>query len=142
MAILSLASPDWGGAGGGFAGCALGASPAGAAFGAGFVLLLREWWLAFFHESATAEAERQMAWERSLRHQHQMHASDAMRAHLDASARIHDEMRDRASYNRHVATLRSRKSAFVVATVLIIVGGLLQLAGALPPGILPPLKMG
>jgi hypothetical protein len=108
----------------------------------GFLLLLREWWLAFFHESSTIEAERQQDWERSLRHQHQAHVSDAMRSHLDTSARIHDEMRNRAAYNRHLATLRSRKSAFVVATVLIIVGGVLQLAGALPPGVLPPLNFG
>lgn len=101
----------------------------------GFVLLLREWWLAFFHESSMIEVERQLAWERSLRHHQQTHASEALRSHLDASARIHDEMRERAAYHRHVETLKSRKRAFVTATVLIVVGGLLQLAGALPPDV-------
>ncbi len=98
----------------------------------GFVLLLREWWLAFFHESATIEFEQQRAWQQSLRHQHQMHAPDQLRAHLDASSRIHDEMTTRNARERHLATLRSRKRAFKLATVLIVVGGLLQLAGALP----------
>jgi hypothetical protein len=108
----------------------------------GFVLLLREWWLAFFHESSMIEAERQLAWERSLRHQHQKHVSDPMRSHLDASARIQDEMRERAAYTHHVATLKSRKGAFVTATVLIVAGGLLQLAGALPADVFRALVPG
>jgi hypothetical protein len=99
---------------------------------AGFTLLLREWWLAFFHETDTIAFEQQRAWEQSLRHQHRSHASDQLRSHLDASARIHDEMTTRAARERHLATLRSRKRAFVVATVLIVIGALLQLAGALP----------
>jgi hypothetical protein len=99
---------------------------------AGFALLLREWWLAFFHESQTVAFNQQRAWEQSLRHQHQSHAPDQLRAHLDASARIHDEMTERSARERHLATLRARKSAFLVATVLIVLGALLQLAGALP----------
>jgi hypothetical protein len=99
---------------------------------AGFVLLLREWWLAFFHESATIAFEQQRSWEQSLRHQHRSHAPDQLRGHLDASARIHDEMVERGARDRHLATLRSRKQAFVMATALIVIGGLLQLAGALP----------
>ena len=108
----------------------------------GFVLLLREWWLAFFHESSMIEAERQLAWERSLRHHQRTHASDSLRAHLDTSARLQDEMRERAAYNRHVATLKSRKSAFVTATVLIVVGGVLQLVGALPPDVFRAVTFG
>ncbi len=98
----------------------------------GFVLLLREWWLAFFHETATLEYEKQRSWERSLRHHHHTHASEQLRSHLDASARIHDEMAERSARDRHVATLRSRKQVFVLATALIVLGSLLQLAGALP----------
>ncbi len=100
-----------------------------------FILLLREWWLAFFHESAVIEHERQRAWQQSLRHQQRTHASEPMRAHLDASARIHDEMADRGARDRHLATLKSRKRMFMLATILIVTGSLLQLAGALPANI-------
>lgn len=98
----------------------------------GFLLLLREWWLAFFHESATLDFQQRRAWEQSLRHHQHTHASDQLRAHLDASHRIQDEMVERAARGRHIETLRSRKRAFVLATVLIILGALLQLVGQLP----------
>lgn len=98
----------------------------------GFLLLLREWWLAFFHESATLEFAQRHAWQQSLRHHQHTHASEHLRTHLDASHRIHDDMVERSARARHVATLRSRKGAFVVATVLIVAGSLLQLAGQLP----------
>jgi ferric-dicitrate binding protein FerR (iron transport regulator) len=98
----------------------------------GFILLLREWWLAFFHETAVLEAERRRAWERSLRHHQSTHASDQLRSHLDTSHRIHDEMAERAAQGRHEATLKSRKAMFVLATVLIVAGAVLQIIGALP----------
>lgn len=98
----------------------------------GFILLLREWWLAFFHESAALEFEQRRSWERSLRHQHQTHAPEQLHAHLDTSARVQDEMAERGARGRHIETLRSRKRAFLLATVLIVAGALLQLVGALP----------
>jgi hypothetical protein len=99
---------------------------------AGFVLLLREWWLAFFHETASLEAERRRAWERSLRHTQRTHASEQLRTHLDTTNRLQDEMAERNAQGRHEATLKSRRRMFVTATVLIVVGSLLQILGALP----------
>jgi CHASE3 domain sensor protein len=98
----------------------------------GFVLLLREWWLAFFHETIALEAERRRAWERSIRHTQRTHASEQLRTHLDTTARIQDEMADRNAQSRLEATLRSRKRMFVAATVLIVGGSVLQIVGALP----------
>jgi hypothetical protein len=98
----------------------------------GFVLLLREWWLAFFHETETAALAQRRGWERSIRHHHHTHVSEQLRGHLETSARIQDEMAARSDHNRHVATLKSRKRAFVLATVLIVAGSLMQLAGQLP----------
>lgn len=98
----------------------------------GFVLLLREWWLAFFHENATLELAQRQAWEQKLRHHQRTHASDQIRTHLDTTQRLQDEMAGRAVRDRHLATLASRKRAFVMATVLIVAGSLLQLAGQIP----------
>jgi hypothetical protein len=99
---------------------------------AGFILLLREWWLAFFHETASLEAERRRARELSLRNAHRTHASEQLRAHLDTAARMQDEMAERNAHSRHEATLKSRKRMFVLATVLIVTGSVLQILGALP----------
>lgn len=100
---------------------------------AGFLLLLREWWLAFFHETAALDLEQRRAWEQNLRHHQRTHASEPLRAHLDTAARIQDEMADRSARGRHQATLRARKRAFVTATAMVILGSLLQLAGQIPP---------
>lgn len=99
---------------------------------AGFLLLLREWWLAFFHETAMIDFQQQRAFQQSMRRHQQATASDQMRSHLDTFARMQDEMADRGARSRHIATLSSRKRAFVLATVLIVVGALLQLAGQIP----------
>jgi len=104
---------------------------------AGFCLLLREWWLAFFHERRRLEFERQQAWERSLRQSHQAHAPDALRAHLSASQRLHEEMQMRSAQAQHHETLGARKSVFLTATVLIVTGFALQIAGSWP-GCCPP----
>jgi len=98
----------------------------------GFLLLLREWWLAFFHETAVLDSQQQRAFEQSMRHHQRASASDQMRSHLDTFARMQDEAAARGDRGRHLATLQSRKRMFVLATVMIIVGALLQLAGALP----------
>jgi hypothetical protein len=101
----------------------------------GFLLLLREWWLAFFHESAALDFQQQRSFQQSMRHHQRASVSDQMRSHLDNFARMQDDMADRGARNRHIATLKSRKRAFRLATVLIIVGAVLQLVGALPPDV-------
>ena len=53
-------------------------------------------------------------------------------AHLDTAARMQDEMAERNAHSRHEATLKSRKRMFVLATVLIVTGSVLQILGALP----------
>lgn len=98
----------------------------------GFCLLLREWWLAFFHESRRLQLEAQQAWERSVRQMHHQHAPESHRAHLDASSRMHEEMQFRAAQSAHKATLGARKSVFIAATVLIVLGFALQILGSIP----------
>jgi hypothetical protein len=105
----------------------------------GFILLLREWWIAFFHENAALEHQQKRAWEQSLRRHQTTHASDQLRSHLDVHHRMHDEMADRSARERHIATLKARKRFFVLATVLIVLGSLLQLAGQLPESVISAL---
>ncbi|MGE0022585.1 MAG: hypothetical protein AB7S70_03015 [Hyphomicrobium sp.] len=99
---------------------------------AGFVLLLREWWLAFFHESAALDHQSRRAQEERFRQFQRTSASDQMRSHLDTFARMQDEMSERNAMSRHANTLKARKGAFVLATLLIVTGSLLQLAGQVP----------
>jgi hypothetical protein len=98
----------------------------------GFLLLLREWWLAFFHETTMLGDQERRSFEQTMRRHQRAAASGQMLTHLDTVARMQDEVADRAARSRHMATLSSRKRAFVLATALIIVGALLQLAGQIP----------
>ena len=103
---------------------------------AGFILLLREWSLAFFHEASALEKRKREAWETSIRERHASVAPSEQRAHLDASSRIHNEMVQMSWNREHDATLRNRKHVFYTATVLIVIGYVLQFAGAVPPGLI------
>jgi hypothetical protein len=103
---------------------------------AGFLLLLREWWLAFFHESAMLAYEQRRGSELSARQFHHAHAPNQLKAHLETTARLQDQMAERNTQARHLATLGSRRRVFLLATVLIVIGYLLQLAGALPEDVL------
>lgn len=105
----------------------------------GFLLLLREWWVAFFHENAVIEHQQKRTWEQSLRHHQTTHASDQLRTHFDTHNRIHDEMVERGARERHIATLKARKRFFVLATVLIVLGSVLQLVGQLPESVVSAL---
>lgn len=104
---------------------------------AGFCLLLREWWIAFFHESAELELAKRRAWEQLLRHHAHTHMPDAHRAHAETAARMQDQMQFDAAQRSHRAALSSRKRVFVAATVLIVLGFALQIIGAVP-GCCPP----
>ena len=103
----------------------------------GFCLLLREWWLAFFHETAEMRFAEQRQWEQSLRHFSQSHMSDPHRTHAETSARMQDEMTFRNAQALRKANLGKRKGVFIAATALIIAGFGLQAAGAYP-GCCPP----
>jgi hypothetical protein len=98
----------------------------------GFVLLLREWWTAFFHETAEMQAAERRQWEQSLRHFSHSNMPDAHRTHAETSARLYDEMTFRGAQAARKAALGKRRSMFIAATALIIVGFALQIAGAVP----------
>lgn len=107
----------------------------------GFCLLLREWWIAFFHESRRLQQEAQEAWQRSVRRHHLDTVPQAHRGHLETANRMQDEMAFRANQASHKAALGARKAVFLTASVLIVAGFLLQLAGSIPgccePWIIP-----
>lgn len=103
----------------------------------GFCLLLREWWLAFYHDSVELSAEERRAREASLRHFHQSNLPQGLKGHAENAARLQDEMRDRSARSVAAATLAKRRSAFILASLLIVIGFLLQIAGAVP-GCCPP----
>lgn len=100
--------------------------------GLGFVLLLREWYLAFFSEGRQLDFEQQLERQRSLRAFSQKHSSDAMRSHLDHSGRVMDEMAINRARAEHLAARSARRAAFLLASVLIALGFALQIAGAWP----------
>jgi hypothetical protein len=101
----------------------------------GFMLLLREWWLAFFNEA------RQLAMEEQLE---RMRAVRTIRPRApgepnpwESLERVQDEQAIRKARTLHRAAMAARRGTFLVSMILIVLGFLLQIVGAWP-GCCPP----
>jgi hypothetical protein len=96
----------------------------------GFMMLLREWWLAFFNEGRQIEMEEQLERARALRNLRP--TAPGQRNPFETLERVQDEAALRKARTAHRAAMAARKGTFLFATLLIIVGFVLQLVGAWP----------
>lgn len=98
----------------------------------GFCLLLREWWLTYFNEGRQIAMADDVEQARALRALSGRNASEPLRRHLETSGRMMDEAAIRRARAAHLAVRGTRKTMFVLAAALIVLGFLLQIAGAWP----------
>lgn len=98
----------------------------------GFMLLLREWWIAFLSERAIMAHEENLERTQKLRAFASQTASDTMRQHMTRAGEMQDDMAIRRARDERRGALKSRRRWFVAAGVLIALGFVFQLAGALP----------
>jgi hypothetical protein len=98
----------------------------------GFCLLLREWWMAFFSEAAQLTYEEALERQQKLRAFASQNTNEAMQRHYAVAGQMQDDMAIRRARDERRAAQSARRRWFVSATVLIVLGFLLQLAGALP----------
>lgn len=103
----------------------------------GFCLLLREWWIAFLSERSLMAHEELLERQQKLRAFASQNAPDAMKRHMATAGQMQDDMAIRKARSERMQALRGRRFWFICATVLIVLGSLLQLAGALPPTVMP-----
>jgi hypothetical protein len=103
--------------------------------GAGFALLLREWWIAFFNEARQIEMEEQLERMRALRNLRP--AAPGQASPYAALERVQDEQALRKARSAHRSAMAARKGAFLLASLLVVLGFALQIAGAWP-GCCPP----
>lgn len=99
---------------------------------AGFALLLREWWLAFFSEGRQIEFEERFERQRKMREFAHVNAPEAQRRHLETSNRLMEDQAIRRERSAQIAARGARRGIFALAAALIIAGFLLQIAGAWP----------
>ena len=97
---------------------------------AGFAMLLREWWLAFFNEGRQMQLAEQLDRARSLRNMRPRAPGE--RNPFEQLDRMQDEGAIRTARTEHRAALAARRGIFLLATALIVSGFLLQIAGAWP----------
>ena len=102
---------------------------------AGFALLLREWWLAFFNESRQLEMEEQLERMRAMRTM--IPRDPGQRNPYESLERVQDEQAIRKARNIHRQAMAARKRMFVLSMLLIGFGFVVQLVGAWP-GCCPP----
>ncbi len=102
----------------------------------GFMLLLREWWLAFFNEGRQMQLAEQLDRARALRDLRTR--GMAGQNPFETLDRMSDESAIRKARGEHRTALMARRGVFLLATVLIVSGFVLQIVGAVP-GCCPPL---
>jgi len=101
----------------------------------GFMLLLREWWLAFFNENRQMQMAEQLERMRAMRNM--IPRDPRERNPYESLERAQDEQAIRRARAEHRAAMTARRGVFLLATVLIVAGFLLQIVGAVP-GCCPP----
>jgi hypothetical protein len=97
---------------------------------AGFMLILREWWLAFFNEQRQLEMEEQLDRMRAMRNL--IPRDPGKRNPYETLERVQDEQAIRKARDMHRQVMAARKSMFVLSIALIVAGFILQLVGAWP----------
>ena len=102
---------------------------------AGFALLLREWWLAFFNEGRQLEMEEQLERIRAMRNM--IPRDPGQRNPYESLERMQDEQAIRKARSVHRQAMAARQRMFLLATALVVLGFLAQLVGAWP-GCCPP----
>src|SRR5688572_22721693 len=87
---------------------------------AGFMLLLREWWLAFFNEGRQMQLAEQLDRARSMRDMRNRAMSG--RNAFEQLDRMQDESAVRTARTEHRAALFARRGVFLLASALIVSG--------------------
>lgn len=100
----------------------------------GFILLLREWWIAFLSESALLSHEEALERQQKLRAFAQQNAAGTMKRHLAVAGQMQDDMAVRQAREGRRAAMKGRRFWFLSAAAFIVLGFLLQAAGAIPLG--------
>jgi hypothetical protein len=97
---------------------------------AGFMLLLREWWLAFFNEGRQMQLAEQLDRVRAMRNMRPRTPGEGNP--YEQLDRFADDQAVRRAREEHRAALGARRGVFLLATALIVAGFALQIAGAWP----------
>jgi hypothetical protein len=102
---------------------------------AGFMLLLREWWLAFFNEEHQIAMEERLERMRAIRNIRLRQPGE--HNPYETLERMQDEQAIRKARAIHRSAMAARRGTFLISTALIVLGFLLQIVGAWP-GCCPP----
>ena len=101
----------------------------------GFMLLLREWWLAFFNERRQMQMAEQLDRMRAMRNMRPRQPGE--HNPWESLERMQDEGAIRSARAEHRTAMAARRGVFLLATALIVAGFVLQIVGA-APGCCPP----
>src|SRR5689334_13870713 len=99
------------------------------------MLVLREWWLAFFNERRQIEMEEQLERMRAVRNLRPRAPGE--RNPFERIEQMQDDQAIRTARQLHRSAMAARRATFMVSVVLIVSGFILQVIGAWP-GCCPP----
>ncbi len=98
----------------------------------GFCILLREWWIAMYSEKYELAAEQRLEEQRRLSEFGMKNTEGHLREHMERSAKWREQNAINEARRVRRQALKARRSLFLLATFLIIIGCGLQFAGAVP----------
>ena len=97
---------------------------------AGFMLLLREWWLAFFNERRQIEMQEQFERMQAMRNLRPRAPGE--HNPYEALERMQDQQAVRKARDVHRTAMGARRGTFLLSAALIVVGFVLQILAAWP----------
>ncbi len=103
----------------------------------GFIILLREWWITVFGEHAEIAFEEMMARQSDFDEFARQQAEGDLKEHMIRSAKMRSDHRIQEFRRQRRDMLRARRSLYVIAVVLILLGSVAQFLGSVPVEWLP-----
>lgn len=98
----------------------------------GFVLLLREWWVAFLTQQRELIILQRRFRQEEIDRMHSQNAGESLRQHLATIRHVRDRTERRTEIEELTEQLKSRRVLFLVAALCISIGFILQIVASIP----------
>mmetsp|Transcript_19506 Transcript_19506/g.29346 ORF Transcript_19506/g.29346 Transcript_19506/m.29346 type:complete len:126 (+) Transcript_19506:89-466(+) len=98
----------------------------------GFVLLLREWWVAFLTQQRELVILQRRFRQEEIDRMQSQHAGESLRKHLSTIRHVRDRTETQTEIEELSEQLKSRRVLFLVAALCISVGFILQIVASIP----------
>mmetsp|Transcript_21964 Transcript_21964/g.32445 ORF Transcript_21964/g.32445 Transcript_21964/m.32445 type:complete len:127 (+) Transcript_21964:21-401(+) len=98
----------------------------------GFILLLREWWVAFLTQQRELELYQRRFRQEDMDRLQRQNANEILRNHLDTIKNMRERSETEAEIQDISTQLKNRRGLFQLSAFCIMVGFILQIVASIP----------